>query len=325
MSRKKAVTVRNHARELAKLLELSGLLTRAALEVQLELTERIVFEVRRLDITHVNLARLAGTSRPRVTAILNGNLEGVSTPTCYCACIAALNVRVELRFRTGRLSSHFRGTSYPAATQLIKQLIAVATREEVFQLIGVDEHDCSSRTIRSPSRPPGSCRRTRRLRLRRPRPLAAIARCRRLRIAAPRAQRHPASTAPLCVGTDNRPCAPSSAWRSCHRRLRGRRPSAPGSSRPRGAPECDREPPKRPGRHRERSRGVTAAFAAARREISRATFAGHLFRRRSVEGTFVSSSRSASTRRPSAAADCRRAGKRFQGNVSDSREPPSNG
>ena len=96
MSRKKAVTARN-ARELAKVLELSDS-DRAALEVQLELTERIAFEVRRLDITHVNLARLAGTSRPRVTAILNGNLEGVSTDLLL-RLLAALNVRVELRFR----------------------------------------------------------------------------------------------------------------------------------------------------------------------------------------------------------------------------------
>ena len=96
MSRKKAVTARN-ARDLAKVLELSDS-ERAALEVQLELTERIVFEVRRLDITHVNLARLAGTSRPRVTAILNGNLEGVSTDLLL-RLLAALNVRVELRFR----------------------------------------------------------------------------------------------------------------------------------------------------------------------------------------------------------------------------------
>ena len=96
MNRKKAVTARN-ARDLAKVLELSDS-DRAALEVQLELTERIVFEVRRLDITHDYLARLAGTSRPRVTAILNGNLEGVSTDLLL-RLLAALNVRVELRFR----------------------------------------------------------------------------------------------------------------------------------------------------------------------------------------------------------------------------------
>jgi predicted XRE-type DNA-binding protein len=96
MSRRKAVTARN-ARELADVLELSDS-DRAALEVQLELTEKIAFEVRRLDITHAKLARLAGTSRPRVTAILNGNLEGVSTDLLL-RLLAALNVRVELRFR----------------------------------------------------------------------------------------------------------------------------------------------------------------------------------------------------------------------------------
>jgi len=96
MSRTKAVIARN-ARELANVLELSDF-ERATLEVQLELTEKIAYEVRRLDITHARLARLAGTSCPRLTAILNGNLEGVSTDLLL-RLLAALNVRVELRFR----------------------------------------------------------------------------------------------------------------------------------------------------------------------------------------------------------------------------------
>lgn len=96
MTRRKAVTARN-TRELADALHLSDP-DRAALEMQLELAEKIVLEVRRLEITHANLARLAGTSRPRVTAILNGNLEGVSTELLL-RLLAALKVRVELRFR----------------------------------------------------------------------------------------------------------------------------------------------------------------------------------------------------------------------------------
>lgn len=96
MSSRKAVSARN-ARELADALDLSDP-DRAALEMQLELAERIALEVRRLEVTHANLARLAGTSRPRVTAILNGNLEGVSTELLL-RLLAALKVRVELRFR----------------------------------------------------------------------------------------------------------------------------------------------------------------------------------------------------------------------------------
>jgi predicted XRE-type DNA-binding protein len=96
MRKRKAVWARS-TRELADVLGLADA-DRVALEVQLELTERIALEVRRLDITHANLARLAGTSRPRVTAILNGNLEGVSTDLLL-RLLAALKVRVELRFR----------------------------------------------------------------------------------------------------------------------------------------------------------------------------------------------------------------------------------
>ena len=96
MRKRKPVWARS-TRELAEVLGLADA-DRVALEVQLELTERIALEVRRLDITHANLARLAGTSRPRVTAILNGNLEGVSTDLLL-RLLAALRVRVELRFR----------------------------------------------------------------------------------------------------------------------------------------------------------------------------------------------------------------------------------
>jgi predicted XRE-type DNA-binding protein len=96
MRKRNAVSARS-TRELADVLDLSDA-DRVALEVQFGLTERIALEVRRLDITHANLARLAGTSRPRVTAILNGNLEGVSTDLLL-RLLAALNVRVELRFR----------------------------------------------------------------------------------------------------------------------------------------------------------------------------------------------------------------------------------
>jgi plasmid maintenance system antidote protein VapI len=96
MNGRRAVTARG-SRELADVLGLSDA-ERAALEVQLELTERIALEVRRLGITHASLARLAGTSRPRVTAILNGNLEGVSTDLLL-RLLAALKIRIQLRFR----------------------------------------------------------------------------------------------------------------------------------------------------------------------------------------------------------------------------------
>ena len=95
MRRKKPVVARN-SRELAILLGLSEA-DRAAMEFQLELAEQIASEVRKVGTTHVRLARLAGTSRPRLTAILNGNLEGVSTDLLL-RILAALGVRVQPRF-----------------------------------------------------------------------------------------------------------------------------------------------------------------------------------------------------------------------------------
>jgi predicted XRE-type DNA-binding protein len=67
------------------------------MEIQFELAEQIGVEVRNAGVTHTQLARLAGASRPRVTAILNGNLDGVSTDLLL-RILAALGVRVRLRF-----------------------------------------------------------------------------------------------------------------------------------------------------------------------------------------------------------------------------------
>jgi predicted XRE-type DNA-binding protein len=71
------VIARNSS-ELAEVLELSDA-DRIALELQMDLVEEIVRQTKRTGLTHQALARLAQTSRPRVTAIINGNLEGVST------------------------------------------------------------------------------------------------------------------------------------------------------------------------------------------------------------------------------------------------------
>jgi predicted XRE-type DNA-binding protein len=84
------------SKELAEILSLSNA-DRAAIEVQLELAARIGVEVRRTGMTHARLAQLAATSRPRVTSILNGNLDGVSTDLLL-RILAALGVRVQLKF-----------------------------------------------------------------------------------------------------------------------------------------------------------------------------------------------------------------------------------
>jgi predicted XRE-type DNA-binding protein len=95
MKANKTLVARN-PRELADALGLTDA-DRAAIEIQLEMAEQIGVEVRRLGMTHAQLAHLAGASRPRVTSILNGNLDGVSTDLLL-RILAALGVRVRLRF-----------------------------------------------------------------------------------------------------------------------------------------------------------------------------------------------------------------------------------
>jgi predicted XRE-type DNA-binding protein len=95
MNTNKTLVARN-SKELAEALGLTEA-DRAAMEIQSELAEQIALETRRAGITHAQLAQLAGASRPRVTAILNGNLDGVSTDLLL-RILAALGVRVRLRF-----------------------------------------------------------------------------------------------------------------------------------------------------------------------------------------------------------------------------------
>jgi predicted XRE-type DNA-binding protein len=95
MSSRKILVARN-SKELADVLGLTDA-DRVAMEVQLELAERIGVEIRKAGMTHAQLAQLAGASRPRITAILNGNIDGVSTDLLL-RILAALGVRVQLRF-----------------------------------------------------------------------------------------------------------------------------------------------------------------------------------------------------------------------------------
>lgn len=77
MNRKKRVVTRTVG-ELAKALGLSpgdG----AEIELRVDLNAKIVEEVKRRGLTHVEVARRAKTSRTRVTAILNRNTRDVST------------------------------------------------------------------------------------------------------------------------------------------------------------------------------------------------------------------------------------------------------
>jgi predicted XRE-type DNA-binding protein len=72
-------------------------------QVQYELLKRLKGIVQRERITHAEIAKRAGTSRTRVTAILNDNLESVSSDLLI-RVLAALGYRVKVsvsRVRTG--------------------------------------------------------------------------------------------------------------------------------------------------------------------------------------------------------------------------------
>lgn len=77
MKKTKAIVTRN-AGELAKALGLSPA-DGAEIELRSELNSKIVEIVRRKALTHAEVARLAKSSRTRITAILNRNTKNVST------------------------------------------------------------------------------------------------------------------------------------------------------------------------------------------------------------------------------------------------------
>ncbi len=77
MKKSKAVVTRT-AGELAKALGLTPA-DGAEIALRSELNSKIAEIVRRKSLTHAEVARLARTSRTRVTAILNRNTKDIST------------------------------------------------------------------------------------------------------------------------------------------------------------------------------------------------------------------------------------------------------
>jgi len=77
MRKTKAIVTRN-AGELAKALGLTPA-DGAEIELRSELNSKIAEIVRRKALTHAEVARLAKTSRTRITAIMNRNTKNVST------------------------------------------------------------------------------------------------------------------------------------------------------------------------------------------------------------------------------------------------------
>ena len=93
---RKNVTVRN-AEELGRALGLSMADT-AEIEFRSELTMALAKIIQAGRLTHADIAKGAGTSRTRVTAIANGNTHGVSTDVLI-RVLAATGYRAEVRVK----------------------------------------------------------------------------------------------------------------------------------------------------------------------------------------------------------------------------------
>ncbi len=97
MKKVKPLVARN-ARELAAAL---GLTPSDGLEIEIrsDLNDKIIEVVKKRGLTHDQVARLAHTSRTRVTAILNRNTQDISTDLLL-RLLASLGVRAKLQFKS---------------------------------------------------------------------------------------------------------------------------------------------------------------------------------------------------------------------------------
>ena len=95
MKRSKTIVTRTSS-ELAKAL---GLTPADGAEIQLrsDLNSKIVEIVRSKELTHTQVARLARTSRTRVTAIMNRNTKDISTDLLL-RVLYALGYTAKIRF-----------------------------------------------------------------------------------------------------------------------------------------------------------------------------------------------------------------------------------
>jgi predicted XRE-type DNA-binding protein len=95
MSKNKTIIARD-PRELAKALGLTAA-DAVEMEVRSTLNDKIVEVVGRLGLTHAQVAKLSGTSRTRVTAIMNRNTHDVSTDLLL-RVLARLGYRAKITF-----------------------------------------------------------------------------------------------------------------------------------------------------------------------------------------------------------------------------------
>jgi predicted XRE-type DNA-binding protein len=88
--------VAKNVKDLVQILDLSPA-AGAEIELRSELNDKVIEIVRRTGLTHDQVARLARTSRSRVTAILNRNTKDVSTDLLL-RIITSLGYRAKITF-----------------------------------------------------------------------------------------------------------------------------------------------------------------------------------------------------------------------------------
>ena len=96
--KKSKVVVTRTAKDLARALGLSPA-DGAEIELRSALNTKIVEIVRRKALTHAQVARLAQTSRTRVTAIMNRNTQDISTDLLL-RVLYALGWTAKISFRS---------------------------------------------------------------------------------------------------------------------------------------------------------------------------------------------------------------------------------
>lgn len=89
-------TIASDARQLAEALGLTPA-DAAEMEVRSTINDKIVEIVGRLALTHAQVAKLSGTSRTRITAIMNRNTQDVSMDLLL-RILARLGYRAKISF-----------------------------------------------------------------------------------------------------------------------------------------------------------------------------------------------------------------------------------
>ena len=95
--KKSKMIVAHNSRELAEVLDLSPA-DAVEWEVRSVLNEKIIQLVKASEITHERLAKLVGTSRPRITALLNRRRNDISTDLMF-RVLASLGYAPKISFK----------------------------------------------------------------------------------------------------------------------------------------------------------------------------------------------------------------------------------